>query len=672
MLASALAVGATTLVAGTGAANASLPGAANSPLTSSNGSTTIRFAGGGSLASSDNLTDVAWAPDGSQALYVDNDGNIAKLRHNDAQNIWSIVDSPALRRGPSWRGDGSGIVWAERASASVPWTIRVGANTSGWTTRQISPADGNHYLNPDGGADLRIVFQRQADSNGTPTGTPAVVLYDPLQPEGSQISVVDENGANPAISPDGTKVAFVRDGQIIVSDLAGDNEVVVTSNAASHDNPTWSPDGTTIAFTQGSGVATAAANGTQAASPTVVSGLSGVPAYQPRRADRVARLAGSNRYTTATAVSQSHWATISDSTDRRQKAESVILSRSDTFADALGGSALAVAKTGPLLMTAPTTLHTATTAEIQRVLAPGKTVYLLGGPGAISASVENAIKALGYNTTRLQGANRYTTAVAIANAIDPTPDLVLAATGNNFPDALAAGAAAGSYNTPGSGLSAVVMLTNDAAMPAPVKTYLDGLYNDNSEGPVLFGIGRFAAQAGLSYDPSTVEVWGENRYETALFTAFTFFAGSNYAGFATGANWPDALAGGALMGLLNGPLMLTPGTASSLGFHAELVADEGAGSLHTGIVFGGAPVVNDTQRNQIGSWISGPAGYSRPVNPTDIGLEFGSGGASPNGARALSSRSAATAGSAAQDVNRVRTPEQAAAAADQLRERFAR
>ena len=83
--------------------------------------------------------------------------------------------------------------------------------------------------------------------------------------------------------------------------------------------------------------------------------------------------------------------------------------------------------------------------EIQRLLGSDKTktVYLVGGLGALSAGVQDSITAMGYNTVRLAGDNRYETAVNVAKAINPSPDEVLAATGMNFPDALSAGAAAG-------------------------------------------------------------------------------------------------------------------------------------------------------------------------------------------------------------------------------------
>ncbi|SCL40689.1 WD40-like Beta Propeller Repeat [Micromonospora pallida] len=659
-LASALAVGSTALVAAAPGASASLPGTGN-VLTTSIGSSLIRFYNDPSrtelgFPEPESIKHAAWSPDGSIAAFVSGDGGIGTLRWDGEWGFWQIPGEPGtVRESPTWRGNGSSIIWAEKP-AGQSWRIRM-APSSSFTDfgNQLSPpGDTQHYRNPDGGHDHRVVFQRQADNGaGSPTGPSSVVLFDGSKPEAEWITVIDDNGSNPALSPDGTKVAFVRNGQIIVSDLAGNNEVVVTRNTPAHDNPVWSPDGKTIAFSQGSGVATALADGTQADFPVPIHGASGVPAYQPRKKDRVARLAGTNRFTTAAAVSQSHWKTYGNAADTREQANSVVLSRSDTFADALSGSALAAFKRGPLLMTPPTSLEASTKAEIQRVLAPGGTVYLLGSPGALSTGVEDAVRALGYNPVRLAGSDRFSTSVAIANAIDPSPDLVLMATGMNYPDALAAGAAAGSYSHPTSNWSAVVILTNDAKLPVSTKAYLDGLDRDSR---TLYGIGRYAAQAAAAYDgPDAVDVWGDSRYETALYTAWTFFGGSHHVGLATGANWPDALSGGALMAVVNGPLMLTQGAATDLAFEAELLLAESSASTRDVLVFGSAPVISDRQRNQAGYWIGGPLGANAVNNPTDVARVAGSG--------------ARTAG--ATDTSAVRTPEDAAKAAESVRERLA-
>ena len=311
------------------------------------------------------------------------------------------------------------------------------------------------------GPDSRVVFERRADVSGEPTGAASVWLYTPGDPPA--ITQVIDDASDPAISPDGTQVAFIRGGEIWVSDLDGGGAASISAEKAL--DPTWSPTGDRIAARMATGEIW---EFTVDGQTPCLRSLTGKPAYQPLNRNRVARLTGTNRLLTAVEVSQSHWADGANPTAPREQAESVVLSRSDVFADALGGGALAAAKVGPLLLTPPNALDPAVQAEIVRVLGPASTdkvVYILGSVGALSQGVQDAIEALGYDTDRLEGPDRYATSIAIADAITETPSLVLAATGLNFPDALAAGAAAGSYNAPPFEPTAVVILTQDYTLP---------------------------------------------------------------------------------------------------------------------------------------------------------------------------------------------------------------
>jgi hypothetical protein len=93
-----------------------------------------------------------------------------------------------------------------------------------------------------------------------------------------------------------------------------------------------------------------------------------------------------------------------------------------------------------------------------------------------------------------------------------------------------------------------------------------------------------------------------------------FFGAYRHIGMATGANWPDALAGGALMGTLGGPLMLArPGT-STLDSGQRTVFPNGSPSIHTGIVFGGPTIVPTGAGQAMGALISGPGGYTEQAN----------------------------------------------------------
>jgi Tol biopolymer transport system component len=65
--------------------------------------------------------------------------------------------------------------------------------------------------------------------------------------DGSGMQVLGA-GIEPAMSPDGTKIAFVRDNDIYVMNADGSNEQKIVGNPHVDEFPQWSPDGTMIAF----------------------------------------------------------------------------------------------------------------------------------------------------------------------------------------------------------------------------------------------------------------------------------------------------------------------------------------------------------------------------------------------------------------------------------------
>jgi putative cell wall-binding protein len=261
------------------------------------------------------------------------------------------------------------------------------------------------------------------------------------------------------------------------------------------------------------------------------------------------------------------------------EAGSVVLARSDSFADALAGSPLAVDTFGCLLLTPSTGLDPATLAEMQRVLEPGGTVYLLGGTAALSPAVESAVAGAGFTPLRLAGTDRYETAIAVATQGLGSPSTVMLATGLNFPDALAAGAAAGPRG-------AAILLTQGSTMPASVATYLQ-----QHPPTSTYAIGGPAAAAA----PSAVPIVGTDRYDTAVKIATTFFSLVDVVGVASGVNFPDALAGGAAMGIADQPLLLTdpaslPAVVSSYLTNAQ---------PFEAWVFGGSAAVSNAVVNQV-------------------------------------------------------------------------
>nr|WP_306239387.1 peroxidase family protein [Ornithinimicrobium cryptoxanthini] len=159
----------------------------------------------------------------------------------------------------------------------------------------------------------------------------------------------------------------------------------------------------------------------------------------------VDRVAGSNRYATAAAISAEFFQDTAPT-------PVVYLATGADFADALAVGALAASASAgvngsPLLLTLPTSLPAVTVAELER-LRPSR-IVIAGGAGTISAGVAEQLAGYTDEVVRLSGADRYETAVEISRYAHPTavPHIYLS-TGATFPDALAGGVVAGITNAP--------------------------------------------------------------------------------------------------------------------------------------------------------------------------------------------------------------------------------
>lgn len=275
-----------------------------------------------------------------------------------------------------------------------------------------------------------------------------------------------------------------------------------------------------------------------------------VPVERHEIADGATRLAGSTRYTTAIDVSQQAFP---------EGADTVVIATGEDWPDALGGAALAGAVDGPILLTASDWLTPAVETELIRLGA--RNVYLLGGYNAVAPAVETRLETIldGY-VWRIGGPDRYATSKAVANR---TIELLgfeydgtaCVATGMNFPDSVGAAPLGAGLGWPvllvrptdpsvllPPATDSVVILGGEAAVGPAVETYLDGELGD----------------------AMVDRVGGATRYETsAMLAEYGVDHGLlwNGVGISSGANYPDALTGGAALGLYRTTLLLTPPTS---------------------------------------------------------------------------------------------------------------
>ncbi|MBS2531402.1 cell wall-binding repeat-containing protein [Catenulispora sp. NF23] len=631
------------LVAGGAAHATTFGGAGTNPVTITAGGT-INVVGGGTVALPAGAHDVSWAGQGGRFAYIGGDNAIYTADY-DGTHIIKVAQGVA----PShtvWDVSSEAVYWTEGtgATAKVVGALANGGSlgsqrpTFDLVSAPVAPA-GLGLSNPDVASDQAgsVVVQTNGQAGGAATSGIGLVSYgtngEPTFTTVVAPDVAAKGGSQPTISADGKTVVFVRtdangDAQLFATSLqnnAWSAPKQITWMTGDHATPIFEADNQSTAdqtvafeFANRAVPAGSSANGTYqvdvsqalaAAAPAPqleksVSALSGGLAVRTDNPGRVYRIAGSDRVDTAVLASRQSWRTNGAAqSDQRAQAKSVVLSRSDVFADALGGAALAAHKSGPLLLTDSKTLNAETLGEIRRVLPTSGTVYILGGTAAVSPAVQSALAKLGYTVDRIAGQDRYDTAVKIANAVDPNASDVLVATGANYPDALSAGAAAGSY----SGM--VVVLTNGNAMPASTDAYLQAKANSGQ-------LHYVAAVGGAANTALKAAKWhgydalvGSDRYQTSYLVAHEIFGAFGQIGIATGANWPDSLSGGAMMGFRQGPLLLVnPATGLSAADNALIDANRGASNW--GFIYGGTNALPLRVDQQLAADIATSAGSS--------------------------------------------------------------
>jgi putative cell wall-binding protein len=295
----------------------------------------------------------------------------------------------------------------------------------------------------------------------------------------------------------------------------------------------------------------------------------------------VTRLAGPDRYSTAVAISQASFA---------PNVPVAFIATGSSFPDALAGAAVAGRDGGPILLVTRDAIPTVVKAELTR-LKPAK-IIVLGGTGVVSTAVQAALDP--YTTgpvTRLAGADRYATAVAISKAsFTPGLETVFIATGTSFPDALAGAAVAGALGSP-------ILLTTPTSLPSVVKTELTRLNPD--EIVILGGVGAVSdavAQNLTDYATAVYRVSGPDRYSTAAqLSAAVFAPGTPVVYVATGLAFPDALAGAAVAGWVESPILLVTPTSVPASVSAE-IQRIGPGSI---VILGGTGAVSETVRSTL-------------------------------------------------------------------------
>lgn len=273
------------------------------------------------------------------------------------------------------------------------------------------------------------------------------------------------------------------------------------------------------------------------------------PEYTP------VEVAGPDRYSTAVEVSQLAFP---------DGAEHVVIASGANWPDALGGGALAGTLRGPVLLVKPTQAPEVVLQEVARLGA--EHVIVVGGKAAIGDSVLAALDMVPTvaQVERIGGVDRYDTSRLIALRVKTERDLtdtydgvVFIATGENYPDALAASPLAAHNSWP-------ILLTRYGALPVATQEALVSLHAGEAfvlGGPAVISLEVEREVNDIVTRTKAQRLAGSNRFDTAVKVAdFGIRLGGlgwDGAALATGRSFPDALAGGAAQGMRRAPILLT-------------------------------------------------------------------------------------------------------------------
>ncbi len=241
----------------------------------------------------------------------------------------------------------------------------------------------------------------------------------------------------------------------------------------------------------------------------------------------VVRVAGADRFETAAIASQAF-----------AVGSPAFVASGANFPDALAGGPAAAVAGGPILLVNPDSIP-ASTAEALQGLAPSS-ITVLGGSAAVADSVVDELGGFtDGDVTVVFGAERFATAAAIAAAFFDAPvERVFVASGEAFPDALSGAQAGGLLGVP-------VLLTRPGDLPDATAGALDAL--QPGQITVLGGTAAVSddvvAALEAHTDGAVDRLAGDTRFMTAAAVAAAMYPeGAQTAYFASGRNFPDALA----------------------------------------------------------------------------------------------------------------------------------
>lgn len=229
-----------------------------------------------------------------------------------------------------------------------------------------------------------------------------------------------------------------------------------------------------------------------------------------------------------------------------------------------------------------------------------RTSVVLVAVAALCATVVGILPAAGQDgpqVVRIAGDDRYATAADVSRTFASGVERVFLATGEDFPDALAAGAVAGQWRYP-------ILLVRPSEIPAATQAALERLA---PAGITILGgtqaVGpRVERQAAAFTSGEVDRIEGADRYATAAAIVDEYVdPGVPVVYVATGQGFADALAGGPAAIVDRGPILLVtrdevpePTRITLARLRPERI-----------VVLGGTAVVSEAVQRRLGSYTFG-------------------------------------------------------------------
>lgn len=184
------------------------------------------------------------SPTGGRILYTRGFVNDLYSMDDDGTNVIQLTATDGAEVDPAWAPDGKRIIYAGVGDDNTVAIYIMNADGSG-VTRLTNPGPGQFDRSPQA-LGKRIVFHRS-------DGVDAYGSIWTMNDDGTDLTrlTFGSDAIQPAPSPGGKLLAFIRNGDVYVLDI----ETGATMNLTNTDVdvelfPSWSPNGKQIAFTR--------------------------------------------------------------------------------------------------------------------------------------------------------------------------------------------------------------------------------------------------------------------------------------------------------------------------------------------------------------------------------------------------------------------------------------